>query len=335
MAAAAPYSQPEGGTVGAVPPFACSPFNDISNQLQAKFELRTLFERLDIHLFVRHADNIDNPCISKRFASCNGTRLYPLETYGESSMSTSADISKGRSPRYPRISLLEAVHHARVLYEGAHRSVISSDTAYRVMGFNGKNGSSATALGAVRQFGLVDGLRGDIKIGALALRILEPSDRMEYLAGLREASMEPEVFANLIQHFGGLVPKSDEPIRSYLIRTLNFSRSGADECIAVLRQTLSEMEKEGVDEINVPISEQTLQSDVLIEGDAVFDKVLNAAVQVLPKQETETTSSNDYVRIPLTRECVAELRFSGPITGEAVNRLIKYIDLMKDVWSEN
>lgn len=253
-------------------------------------------------------------------------------------MATSFEISKGRSPRYPRIPLEDAIVHARALYEGAHRSAISSDTAYRVMGFNGKNGSSATALGAVRQFGLVDGLRGDLRISNLALRILEPSSREEYVSGVKEAAAQPEVFSALFDHFEGVIPKSDEPVRSYLIRSLNFSRSGADECIETLRRTLSDLEKQ-VPLLSSDVEEEQESADgVLMENTAVVvDR--NAS----PAQKAHSTIniadstvlSSDFVRIPLTRNCVAELRFSGPISGDAIQRLIKYIELMKDVWSED
>jgi hypothetical protein len=253
-------------------------------------------------------------------------------------MSTALEISKGRSPRYPRIPLQDAIVHARALYDGAHRSVISSDTAYRVMGFNGKNGSSATALGAVRQFGLVDGLRGDLRISNLALRLLEPSSREEYVIALKEAATQPEVFSELFSHFDGVIPKSDEPVRSYLIRSLNFSRSGADECIESLRRTLSDVEKDVPPASSPPAAELDGAGDGLSKNESVAVDVETLVSHAIPARVSipePSVVSSDFVRIPLTRNCVAELRFSGPISGDAVQRLIKYIELMKDVWAED
>ena len=250
-------------------------------------------------------------------------------------MSSNFDIVKGRSPRYPRVSLLNAIHYARALYDGAHRSAISSDTAYKVMGFSGKNGTSATALGSVRQYGLVDGLRGDLKVSELALRLLEPSDRPEYEKSLLEAAYKPEIFGILSRHFEGKIPKSDEPIRSHLIRVLDFSKAGADECISSLRETLQELEQEIGRYIDITEAVQDQITNVPIEAETHNDTSTKPLESKFPPDGQRTAMAGEFVRIPLTRECTAELRFSGPVTEEAAIRLMKYIDLMKDVWAED
>lgn len=242
-------------------------------------------------------------------------------------MAVPTNVSKGRSPRYPRISVLNAVSYARRLYEGAHRSEMDSDTAYRVMGFAGKNGASATVLGAVRQFGLVDGLRGNLKVSDVAMRLLEPSSRAEYVEALHEAAYNPDVFGALFNQFPEGIPKSDDPIRSFLIRMLDFSRSGADECIGSFRETLSELDSESDQAIRKDVAEitQALPEPLHIE---------RPVPPVQPIQARELSPTEEFVRIPLTRECMAELRFSGPVCEEAIARLIKYIELMKDVWAD-
>ncbi|MDB5700136.1 MAG: hypothetical protein JWL66_335 [Sphingomonadales bacterium] len=245
-------------------------------------------------------------------------------------MAANAEVLKARSPRYPRISLLTAVGYANQLYRGVHRNSVDSDTAYRVMGFSGKNGASATALGALRQFGLVAGLRGKLKVSDLALRIFEPSDRSEYLEAIQEAAKLPDIFADIHAHFPDGVPPSDDPVRSFLIRTRNFSRSGADDCINSLRASFLELEHEnggnsslstGATSVAGPVSPSLIQT---IESPEVQKATL----------ELQSSSPSEFVRIPLTKDCTAELRFSGPISDQAVIRLLKYIELMKDVWAE-
>lgn len=242
------------------------------------------------------------------------------------------NFPKGRSPRYPRISIIEAIGYARKLYDGAHRSMVDSDTAYRVMGFAGKNGASATVLGALRQFGLVDGLRGDLRISDLALRIFEPSTREEYVEALHEAANKPDAFDALFRHFPDGVPKSDEALRSFLIRSLEFSKNGADDCIASLRNTLAELEASGEREVPAEAKPAAMPS-ALHQGTQECERISGVETQLAVRgRESEGT---ELVRIPLTRDCTAELRFSGPITEDAVARLIKYIDLMKDVWTDS
>jgi len=198
------------------------------------------------------------------------------------------------------------------------------------MGFTGKNGASATALGAVRQFGLVDGLRGDIRISELGLRILEPGNKGEYIDALHEAVDQPDVYAAINAQFSEGVPRSDEPIRSFLIRTLGFSKSGADDCIASFRESATELERE----TSRMMVERTETAEPELQA-VSFDNIATVSRDIVRREENVASSSAaEFVRIPLTRECSAELRFSGPITSDAVTRLLRYIDLMKDVWAE-
>ena len=118
------------------------------------------------------------------------------------------DVSQGRSPRYPRFPLLASVNYARRLYDGAHRSTVDTLTAYRVMGFAGKSGASATALGATRQFGLVESANGGVRISDLGLSILQPSSDEEYSSALHQAAKQPQVFGQILSHFDEL-PRSD------------------------------------------------------------------------------------------------------------------------------
>ncbi len=153
-------------------------------------------------------------------------------------------VSKARSPRYPRISLVDAIIYARRLYDEAHRSRVDADTAARLMGFAGKSGASAVALGAIRQYGLVDGLRGDLQISDLALKILQPLSKEEEVQAKHEAAFKPEVFDLLSAHFEGSFPRSDEPIKAHLIRSMGFSQAGANDCVASLRKTVEELERD-------------------------------------------------------------------------------------------
>src|SRR5438552_19206228 len=94
---------------------------------------------------------------------------------GDGTMATDFEVGQSRSPRYPRYPLEAAIGYARRLYDGAHRSLVETSTAYKVMGFTGKTGASATALGAVRQYGLIEAPKGGVRISALGLQLLEPS----------------------------------------------------------------------------------------------------------------------------------------------------------------
>lgn len=234
------------------------------------------------------------------------------------------EFAQSRSPRYPRYSLEVAIGYARRLYDGAHRSVIDTHTAYKVMGFAGKSGASATALGAARQFGLVESVKGGIRISNLGLAALEPASPEERVFALHAAGNSPEVFAAIMSHFEGEPPRSNEPIRSYLIRTKGFSKSGADDCIASFRATFEFLDREGETVPELAVADQSVPEVSEQPERAAMDQPVGPVVG----------SSAEVLRIPLTKNCIASLSFSGALTHQALRKLVQHIELMQDVWAE-
>jgi hypothetical protein len=232
-----------------------------------------------------------------------------------------------RSPRFPGYSLGHAIEYARRVYGGVHRATVPSETVFKLMGFAGKSGPSASALGSLRQYGLIEGLGDRTKISELALTIVQPASEEERQQGLRQAARNPEVFRLIHERFGGRFPPSDEPITAYLIRELGFSKRGADECVISLRKTLRTLEE--------------LTGDANVWEDAVADRSSEQSdepvVPSVPERisvQTVEPSSREVMRVRLTRECVAELRFEGPLDERAVINLVRHIELMKEVWAE-
>lgn len=238
-------------------------------------------------------------------------------------------VSKGRSPRYPRISLGDAVGYARRLYTEAHRAKVDAETAAQLMGFSGKSGASAVALGAVRQFGLVDGLRGDLQISDLALKILQPVSRDEEEEAMHEAAFRPEVFDALSLHFDGDFPRSDEPIKAHLIRSMGFSQTGASECVSSLRKTLEEVERTSF----LATGREQSKTEGIVAADIDADAESRES-QSQPILSQTPAVQSELVRIPLSKSCTAELRLIGDIDQAAIDRLVQYIELMRGVWAE-
>lgn len=239
-------------------------------------------------------------------------------------------VSRSRSPKYPRISLGDTITYARRLYVEAHKAKVDADTAVQLMGFSGKSGASSVALGAVRQFGLVDGLRGDIQISDLALRILQPVSRQEEEEAMLEAAMRPDVFDALSIHFERDFPKSDEPIKAHLIRTMGFSQPGAIECVSSLRKTLEEIERFSVSPKDPGLG--LIESATDSHSASWSSEPVAAPEAVISTQIT--SAQEELVRIPLSKSCTAELRLIGDIDQTSIDRLVQYIELMRGVWAE-
>ena len=229
-----------------------------------------------------------------------------------------------RSPRYPSHSLDEAIEYVSRIYVGVHRSPIDPDTAYKLMGFAGKSGASATALGSIRQYGLIEGSGDNTKVSNLALSILEPESLYEKAQSIERAAFEPAVFNSTRDRFGGKIPPSDEPIRAYLIRELGFSKSGVDDCIRALRGTISLLPQ--------VLDADNLEEEKDVEVNSPEDEPTTTSLESAP---LASGPNSQYFRIPVSRECVAEITFKGALSAEAIERLIQHIQLMGDVWAED
>lgn len=233
-------------------------------------------------------------------------------------MSSTPNV-RSRSPRFPSHPLGDAIVYAEKIYSGVHRSSIDSLTAYRLLGFAGKSGASATALGSVRQFGLVEGVGDATRISQLGLRILEPVTPQERTDAIIEASQKPEVFRAILTRFDGNVPGADEPVRAFLIREMGFSKNGAEDCLNSLRATLD------------MIRAATGSSKIEPSAQA---KTPQASAAEIAGSHTQESHEQEFMRIPLTRECSAELRFLGPVTERAIANLLRHIELTKEIWAE-
>lgn len=124
-------------------------------------------------------------------------------------MSSLLPKDRSRSPRFPSQTLEESLRHARLIYEGVHRSMIDSESAYRLMGFSGKTGTSAKALGSLRQYGLIEGIGDKTRISDLALAIIEPESEDERSGAIARAARNPDVFSSVLNRFAERVPQAD------------------------------------------------------------------------------------------------------------------------------
>lgn len=148
-----------------------------------------------------------------------------------------------RSPSYPQMSLGKALDLADKLYRGIHRASVGNKEAQEIMGYAPRSGSALAALSALKRFGLMEGRDPHIKLTGLALQILEPIDARERAEGIAQAAKKPEMFAEVLDSFGGKVP-ADSAMRAKLVRDRGFTSAGADAFIRSFKETFSFAERE-------------------------------------------------------------------------------------------
>src|SRR5262249_13113734 len=68
------------------------------------------------------------------------------------------------TPRYPTVSLTEAISRAKMIYEKEHMSTLAPKALAEAMGYKGLSGASLRMIAALRQYGLIEGRGDDAKI---------------------------------------------------------------------------------------------------------------------------------------------------------------------------
>ena len=228
---------------------------------------------------------------------------------------------KSRSPRYPQMSLGDAIGKTKMIYEREHthkadREVIATD-----MGYSGLNGSSAAAIASLRQYGLLERAGNAMRVTEDATTVLElPVGDPERAAAIQRIAFAPPFFAELNEMFGSRLP-SDENLRLLLVKK-GFNRNAATNLIRTYRETLSLVkgEGEGYDaaiDTDVP-SQETSRS---------MQSLRSAPVDVGPQ-----VGVSENLQYRLTDDCKVRVLFEGSVSQEAITKLIAYLNLGIDAF---
>lgn len=146
-------------------------------------------------------------------------------------------MARVRSPNYPSLSLPSAIDAARKIYDKEHTHKADPEVMAKALGYSGMNGASATALSALKKYGLLLDEGKQLKISSDALTILvDPKDSVERAKLIVKAAFSPQLFSDLNEQYGETVP-SDENMRAYLLKRA-FSPSTVDAPIRAYRETM-------------------------------------------------------------------------------------------------
>ena len=110
-------------------------------------------------------------------------------------------MANDRSPKSPRNSLKTSVDAVAKLFVAAKRAPLPRDAAARAMGYAGLTGVSATILGSLGGYGLIQKRGADIGVSDLAISILHPTGPDQRKSALRRAALMPPLFSGLAEHF--------------------------------------------------------------------------------------------------------------------------------------
>lgn len=143
-------------------------------------------------------------------------------------------LKKDRSPSAPKINLEDAIKLVRRLYEKAGRAKVSRLTALGPMGYRGASGTALAALGALRNYGLIDSEQvGTVSVSPLSLHLIHPTNREQEMEARRTSFLNAKVFNDLYSE--GYHECSEEILSNHLIQN-GFQPDTAKKVARVYRE---------------------------------------------------------------------------------------------------
>lgn len=222
-------------------------------------------------------------------------------------------MARHRSPNYPAIGLGPAIEKAKILFDKDKRTVVDPVVAVTHFGYKGLNGPARVTISAVKKYGLIEEVKGGIRVTDLAVRILHPADDEQRIAALREAALTPTLFRDLHQTHA---EASDAAIVSALVQR-GFSADAAGQALSAFRNTLTVA---NLTALGYTPPEKGGDAEAMTHQGQVGDDV--------SKLDSTRHQKNPAFVWALSKDASAELRLVGEkLTKEEADRLRQYIDL--------
>ena len=145
-------------------------------------------------------------------------------------------MGKHRSPNCPQISFAEAIEKGRKVYEKEHTHPAPNTVVAGDLGYSGLNGRSLTQIGALRQYGILEGTGDALHVTEDAVTYFEMDDGPEKSTAIQRMAFAPALFAELKESFKDTLP-SEGNLRHNLIQK-GFLSKAADDVIRVYKANL-------------------------------------------------------------------------------------------------
>lgn len=239
-----------------------------------------------------------------------------------------------RSPNYPQLSLPDAIEKVRTVYKAQHTAKADQHKVAELLGYRSLNGRSMGVLSALKKYGLLQGTGESLSVSHDAVIIIERQqghpDRVE---ALRKSALTPPLFAELYEIFQGQIPE-DEDLRIDLAAK-GFSRTATNEITRNYRETMELVSSEAGGYTSETALEITPKQEVLPmpslsrSTDAHGFTDVRPRTPVYPIVEPE---EDQELRFKISADSEARVIFKGEVTQQAIEKLIKLLDLSKDTF---
>jgi hypothetical protein len=231
-----------------------------------------------------------------------------------------------RSPNCPQVTFVEAADRGRTLYQKEHTHPASREVVAQSLGYSGLNGRSLSMIGALRQYGILDGSGDELRISDDAVTYFELETGVERDSALERMLFNPPFFAQIHADFGDTLP-SESNLKHYLIKQ-GFLPKTAEGVISVYRENILLIENKRSrynESVNTQLDPTTINTNAL---------VTNVPVKHMGTQGLTQQSDSQSYSLPLAKGTVADLRIRGDVTKKSLSLLRSQIELLIEALTE-
>jgi hypothetical protein len=239
-------------------------------------------------------------------------------------------MAKTRSPNYPSLTFREAIVRARTVWDKELQHLTPKDVVAKALGYSSLNGASLTIIAALLRYGLLEQGGDQLRVSdnAVTVFIKEQNDP-ERNQAIQLMAFAPAIFSELHKIYGENLP-STANLTAYLVRK-GFTPKSAGEVIRTYRDTLDFVRDEVGDVSGSTLGEE-IPPAMAQQSSVVTPPTVTQTPTVNPPPPGSGEEKTFFLSFKISEDSTARVELQGPVTREAVEKLIAYLDLSLDTF---
>lgn len=239
--------------------------------------------------------------------------------------------ARQRSPKYPSISLKEAINRAKIFKDKEGWNKANIPVALKAWGYAAKSSGGLQTIASLKNYGLMNDEGSSSKrcvyLSGFSKQILQDNRKVspERDEAIKQAALKPRIFAELWVKWGKIGLPSDENMEYFLLSEKNFNENSVSDLIKKFKETIEFAKltsSDGVEERN----EELDDSSVNLESE-YMQNYENIGGTLRPKGAIARQVGSS---IPVTQTCSMSILADGPVTQKGIEQLRSYLNLIKD-----
>jgi len=232
-----------------------------------------------------------------------------------------AKLEKQRSPKYPIISLKNALEKAQKIWDKAARHEVPIQSLADYWEISKTSSSLIGYSAALVKYGLLEYLSGQgrdkqVRLTQLAIEAINhPVGSKERESALKKAALNPEIYKEIWEKYQGQLP-DDSVIKPYLLIQKHFNNSYVNGFLADFRESISVANLDSSDISSIrPLSEAS---------------VVTTTSQPNSNLNIVKSSDSTVIReLPIPLDGGLSARIPYPISEEDFKILLETLELWK------